>query len=111
MDAKLIKALQEKVAKEQDEYRDWLLSQPQKEVLNYALEYAIREGIVEMLDEDTITLEWATMLLKLKKPVAEVFSHWRNHQVGYLEGIRDALNRCADYTSRSRYEASKRRER
>ena len=39
-------ALYEKMAAEQDNYRDWLKSQPPEEVLNHAYEYTIREDIV-----------------------------------------------------------------
>ena len=34
-------ALYEKMAAEQDKYRDWLKSQPPAEVLNHAYEYAV----------------------------------------------------------------------
>ena len=39
-------ALYEKMAAEQDNYRDWLKSQSPEEVLNHAYEYTIREDIV-----------------------------------------------------------------
>ena len=39
-------ALYEKMAAEQDKFRDWLKSQPPEEVLNHAYEYTIREDIV-----------------------------------------------------------------
>ena len=39
-------ALYEKMAAEQDKYRDWLKSQPPAEVLNHAYEYTVREDIV-----------------------------------------------------------------
>ena len=38
-------ALYEKMATEQEKYRDWLKSQPPEEVLNHAYEYTIREDI------------------------------------------------------------------
>ena len=37
-------ALYEKMAAEQDKYRDWLKSQPPAEVLNHAYEYTVRGG-------------------------------------------------------------------
>ena len=39
-------AIYEKMAAEQDKYRDWLKSQPAAEVLNHAYEYTVREDIV-----------------------------------------------------------------
>ena len=44
-------ALYEKMAAEQDKYRDWLKSQPPEEVLNHAYEYTIREDIVMAMEE------------------------------------------------------------
>ena len=38
-------ALYEKMAAEQDKFRDWLKSQPPEEILNHAYEYAVREDI------------------------------------------------------------------
>ena len=39
-------ALYEKMAAEQDKFREWLKIQPPEEVLNHAYEYTIREDIV-----------------------------------------------------------------
>ena len=39
-------ALYEKMAAEQDKYRDWLKSQPPEEILHHTYEYTIREDIV-----------------------------------------------------------------
>ena len=41
----MLTALYEKMAAEQDKYRDWLKSQPAAEVLNHAYEYTVREDI------------------------------------------------------------------
>ena len=39
----MLTALYEKMAAEQDKYRDWLKNQPAAEVLNHAYEYTVRE--------------------------------------------------------------------
>ena len=44
-------ALYEKMAAEQDKYRDWLKSQPPAEVLDHAYECAVREDIVMAMEE------------------------------------------------------------
>lgn len=44
-------ALYEKMATEQEKYRDWLKSQPPEEVLNHAYEYTVREDIVMAMEE------------------------------------------------------------
>ena len=48
-------ALYEKMAAEQDKFRDWLKSQPPEEVLNHAYEYTIREDIVMAIEELELT--------------------------------------------------------
>ena len=56
-------ALYEKMAAEQDKYRDWLKSQPPAEVLNHAYEYTVREDIVMAMEELELTAAQAHALL------------------------------------------------
>ena len=44
-------ALYKKVFAEQEQYREWLLSQPPDEILNHCYEYTVREDIVLALEE------------------------------------------------------------
>ena len=44
-------ALYKKVFAEQEQYREWLLSQPPNEILNHCYEYTVREDIVLALEE------------------------------------------------------------
>ena len=48
-------ALYEKMAAEQDKYRDWLKSQSPAEVLNHAYEYTVREDIVMAMEQLELT--------------------------------------------------------
>ena len=48
-------ALYEKMAAEQEEFRDWLKSQPSEEILNHAYEYTVREDIVMAMEELELT--------------------------------------------------------
>ena len=57
-------ALYEKMAAEQDKFRDWLKSQPPEEVLNHAYEYTIREDIVMAIEELELTDAQAKALLE-----------------------------------------------
>ena len=56
-------ALYEKMADEQDKYRDWLKSQPPEEILNHTYEYTIREDIVMAMEELELTDAQAKALL------------------------------------------------
>ena len=44
-------ALYEKMAAEQDKFRDWLKSHPPEEILNHAYEYTVREDILMAMEE------------------------------------------------------------
>ena len=66
-------ALYEKMATEQDKFRDWLKSQPPEEVLNHAYEYTIREDIVMAIEELELTDTQAQALLESSLPLAEIF--------------------------------------
>ena len=48
-------ALYEKMAVEQDKFRDWLKSQPPEEILNHAYEYTVREDILMAMEELDLT--------------------------------------------------------
>ena len=57
-------ALYEKMAAEQDKYRDWLKSQPPEEILHHTYEYTIREDIVMAMEELELTDAQAKALLE-----------------------------------------------
>ena len=44
-------ALYEKMAAEQDKFRDWLKSQPPEEILKHTYEYTVREDILMAMEE------------------------------------------------------------
>lgn len=71
-------ALYEKMAAEQDKYRDWLKSQPPAEVLNHAYEYTVREDIVMAMEQLELTDAQAQALLDSPTPLADVYRHLRS---------------------------------
>lgn len=103
--------LSQRMSAEQERYRTWLLGQPPDKMLSHALEYAIREDILETVKYDTLPMGQAGTLLKSRTPLADVFKMWRNHQFGYLEGIRYAFERCTDAISYQQQRKSQREER
>lgn len=100
--------LHQRMTAEQEYYRKWLLGQPPDVILSHASDYAIREAILQMAKEDELPPAQAGTLLKSRTPLADVFKQWRDHQVGYLEGIRDAFERCADVISYRQQQESQR---
>lgn len=96
--------LYKRASVEQERYRRWLLNQSPEVILSCACEYSIRESIVLMLKEDELPNATVGTLLKSRTPLADVFQQWRNHQTGYLEVIRDALECCENVISHEQRE-------
>ena len=89
-------ALYEKMAAEQDKYRDWLKSQPAAEVLNHAYEYTVREDIVMCMEELELTEAQAKALLDSPTPLADVYREFEKLETGYMDVIRDTIESRAD---------------
>ena len=94
-------ALYEKMAAEQDKFRDWLKSQPPEEVLNHAYEYTIREDIVMAMEELELTDTQAQALLESPSPLADVYRYFEKLETGYMDVIRDSIESRADDVCRA----------
>ena len=95
-------ALYEKMAAEQDKYRDWLKSQPPEETLHHTYEYAIREDIVMAMEE--LELTDAQALLESPSPLADVYRYFEKLETGYMDAIRDSIENRADDACRAQEE-------
>ena len=89
-------ALYEKMAAEQDIYRDWLKSQPPEEILNHAYEYTVREDIVMVMEELELTDAQAQALLESPSPLADVYRYFEKLETGHMDMIRDSIENRAD---------------
>ena len=97
-------ALYEKMAAEQDKFRDWLKSQPPEEVLNHAYEYTIREDIVMAMEELELTDTQAQALLESPSPLTDVYRYFEKLETGYMGVIRDSIESRADDVCRAKKE-------
>ncbi len=97
-------ALYEKMAAEQDKFRDWLKSQPPEEILNHAYEYTIREDIVMAMEELELTDAQAQALLESPSPLADVYRYFEKLETGYMDVIRDSIENRADDVCRAKEE-------
>ena len=97
-------ALYEKMAAEQDKFRDWLKSQPPEEVLNHAYEYTIREDIVMAMEELELTDTQAQALLESSLPLADVYRYFEKLETGHMDVIRDSIENRADDVCRAKEE-------
>ena len=84
-------ALYEKMAAEQDKYRDWLKSQPPEEILHHTYEYTVREDIVMAMEDLELTDAQAQALLDSPTPLADVYRHFEKLETGYMDVIRDSI--------------------
>ena len=89
-------ALYEKMAAEQDKYRDWLKSQPPEDILHHTYEYTVREDIVMAMEDLELTDAQAQALLDSPTPLADVYRHFEKLETGYMDVIRDSIENRAD---------------
>ena len=97
-------ALYEKMAAEQDNYRDWLKSQTPEEILHHTYEYTVREDIVMAMEELELTDAQAQALLDSPSPLADVYRYFEKLETGYMDVIRDSIENRADDVCRAQEE-------
>ena len=85
--AELNTTLYQKMFAEQENYREWLLSQPSEEILNHTYEYTVREDILLSMEYNDLPDTQAKALLKSPSPLADVFKDWEHKETGYMEDI------------------------
>ena len=90
--------LYEKMAAEQEKYRDWLKSQPPEEILHHTYEYTIREDIVMVMEELELTDAQAQALMDSPTPLADVYRYFEKLETGHMDVIRDSIENRADWT-------------
>ncbi len=88
--------LYDKMKAEQDEYRDWLLSQSPSEILNHTYEYTMREDIVIAMEDLELTPKQAKALLKSPSPLADVFEEFKDRETEHMDTIRDSIETRAN---------------
>ena len=89
--------LYDKMAAEQESYRQDLLKLPPEQILDKAYEYAMREDILQLMDDpELLSAQRCKALLKSKTPVADVYRHYDKLDCTFLETMRSAFENCAD---------------
>ena len=87
--------LYEKMFAEQEQFRDWQLSQPAAEILNHAYEYTVREDILMSLEYHDLEDSQARALLKSGKPLKQIFERWENQETSYMDTVWDTVQEQA----------------
>ena len=96
MNKDLNTALYEKMAAEQDKYRDWLKSQPPAEILRHTYEYTIREDILMAMEELELPDAQATAMLVSPSPLADAYREFEKRETGYMDVVRDSIESRAE---------------
>ena len=93
-------ALYEKAEKEQDAYREWLLEQEPREILDHAYEYATREDILMSLENSGLPDDKAEALLNSSGVMDDIYRAWEKMETEHMDDIRlaaaDAAGRAAE---------------
>ena len=84
-------ALYEKMAAEQDKFRDWLKSQPPEEILKHTYEYTVREDILMAMEELDLPQSRAAALLASSSPLADVYKEFSDRETSYMDVVRDSI--------------------
>ena len=96
MNKDLNTALYEKMAAEQDKYRDWLKSQPPEQILHHTYEYTIREDILMAMEELELPDAQAKALLASPSPLADAYRKFEKRETGYMDVVRDSIESRAE---------------
>lgn len=83
--------LYETVSEEQDNYREWLLSQPPSEIIQHCFEYSTREDIVCALEDIELSEKQCKALLKSNCPLADLYRSFINRETDHMDNIRDTI--------------------
>ena len=90
-------ALYEKMAAEQDKYRDWLKSQPPEEILHHTYEYTVREDIVMAMEELELTEAQAAGAAGLPVPAGGCLQvSLQKLETSYMDVMRDSIEQRAE---------------
>jgi len=113
----LLKILHERMQKEQQKYRKWLLSQSKKEILNLAPQYYVREQVVKEIDESEPTgkvgerylyTDQITVLLRSSTPLADICREYFSDtdlysRYDFAESVCAAIDNCANDLLRAEF--------
>ena len=88
--------LYEKMAAEQDKFRDWLKSQPPEEILKHTYEYTVREDILMAMEELDLPQSRAAALLASPSPLADVYKEFADRETSYMDVVRDSIEQRAE---------------
>lgn len=96
-DAELNTALYKKMFAEQEQFKDWLLTQPPEKILDRSHEYSVREDFLLALEYDDLTRGQAAALLACPTPLDDLFHTYESAETHHMEEVWSCLESLAEY--------------
>ena len=91
-DTELSSKLYEKVSAEQDKFRAWLMGQPPADILNHAVEYAVREDILMEIGALELPDDQARALLASPDTMADIYKTFSKMvDTGHMDVVRESI--------------------
>lgn len=96
-DTELSSKLYEKVSAEQDKFRAWLMGQPPADILDHAVEYAVREDILMEIGALELPDDQARALLASPDTMADIYKTFsKMSDTGHMDVVRECIEDRAD---------------
>ena len=91
-DTELSSKLYEKVSAEQDKFRAWLMDQPPADILNHAVEYAVREDILMEMEALELPDDQVRALLASPDTMADIYKTFsKMADTGHMDVVRESI--------------------
>ena len=91
-DTELSSKLYKKVSAEQDKFRAWLMDQPPADILNHAVEYAVREDILMEIGALELPDDQARALLASPDTMADIYKTFSKMvDTGHMDVVRESI--------------------
>lgn len=96
-DAELNTALYKKMFAEQEQFKDWLLTQPPEKILERSYEYTVREDFLLALEQDDLTRGQIAALLATPTPLDDLFHTYEATETHHMEEVWSCLESLAEH--------------
>lgn len=91
-DMELSSKLYEKMSAEQDKFRSWLLEQPPADILDHAVEYAVREDILMEMEALELPDDQARALLASPDAMSDIYRTFsKMADTGHMDVVRECI--------------------
>ena len=80
-------ALYKKMFAEQEQFKDWLLTQPPERILEHSYEYTVREDFLLSLEYNDLTSSQAAALLASPTPLDDLFHQYEKMESSHMEEV------------------------